>query len=134
MAKDSGITSMMALRIANKLRFIARSFSTANELIFRNTTAKELETIARRAIQEGRHVGLHDFPCAFVFDPKSIYLGEVTGQLATQVSVISYPKHHYHIGGLIITVTEKYRRKGYALRSICKAIIPVIKSTPLVLT
>ena len=83
-------------------------------------TTKELETIARRAIQEGRHVGLHDFPCTFAFDPKSIYLGEVNGQLATQVSVIPYPKHHYHIGGLI--VTEKYRQKGYVLRSIYKAI------------
>ena len=71
----------MALRIANRLKFIARSFSLANKLVFRNDTAKELETIARRAIQEGRHVGPHDFPYAFAFDPKSIYLGEVNGQL-----------------------------------------------------
>ena len=109
----------MALRIANKLRFTARSFTTTNKLIFRNATAKEVDTITRRAIQEGWHVGPYDFPCGFAFDPKSIHLGEVNGQLATHVTVVSYPNHHYHAGGLI--VSEKFRQGGYALKSVYKA-------------
>ena len=109
----------MALRIANKLQFIARSFATANELVFRNATAKEVGTITRRAIQEGWHVGPFDFPCGFVFDPKSIFLGEVNGELATHVTVVEYPNHHYHAGGMI--VTKKFRQAGYAVRSVYKA-------------
>ena len=109
----------MALRITNKLQFIARSFATANELVFRNATAKEVGTITRRAIQEGWHVGPFDFPCGFVFDPKSIFLGEVNGELATHVTVVEYPNHHYHAGGMI--VTKKFRQAGYAVRSVYKA-------------
>ena len=109
----------MALRIANKLRFIARSFTTANELIFRNATEKEVDTITRRAIQEGWHVGPYDFPCGFAFDPKRFFLGEVNGELATHVTVVEYPNHHYHAGGMI--VTKKFRRAGYAVRSVYKA-------------
>ena len=110
----------MALRITNKLRLIARSFATANEPIFRNATAKEVGTITRRAIQEGWHVGPYDFPSGFAFDPKSIFLGEVNGELATHVIIVEYPNHHYHAGGL--TITKKFRRAGYAVRSVYKAI------------
>ena len=43
----------------------------------------------------------------------------MNGQLATHVTVVSYPNHHYHAGGLI--VSEKFRRGGYALKSVYKA-------------
>lgn len=96
----------MALRIANKICFIARSFATANELIFRNVTAKEADLITRRAIQEGWHVGPYDFPSILAFDPKSFQLVEVNGEVAAHIGVIEYPKHHYHGGGVI--VVEKF--------------------------
>ena len=75
--------------------------------------------ITRRAIQDGWHVGPHDFPCAVAFDPNCFYIGEVDGELATHFSVITYPNHHYHAGGLI--VTEKFRQKGYAQSTVNKA-------------
>jgi hypothetical protein len=109
----------MALRVANKFRFIARSFATAkNELIFRNATVKEADLITRRAIQEGWHVGPYDFSSVIAFDPKSYQLGEVDGEVAAHVGNIEYPKHHYHGGGVI--VAEKFRQKGYGVKCVLK--------------
>ena len=108
----------MALRIANKLRFIARSFTTANELVFRNATAKEADLITRRAIQEGWHVGPYDFSSILAFDPKSYYLGEVDGEVAAHIGVIEYAKHHYHGGGVI--VAEKFRKNRYGVECVLK--------------
>ena len=108
----------MALRITNKLRLMARSFATASELVFRNATAKEVGIITRRTIQEGWHVGPYDFPCGFAFDPKSILLGEVNGELATHITIVEYPDHHYHAGGMI--VTKKFRRQGHVVRTVYK--------------
>ena len=104
--------------MALKVRYMARSFTTANRLIFRNATAKDVDIITRRAIQDGWHIGPHDFHCAVAFDPKSFYVGEVDGELATHISVITYPNHHYHAGGLI--VTEKFRQMDYARKSVYK--------------
>ena len=108
----------MALRIANKFRVIARSFATANELVFRNATAKEADLITRRAIQEGWHVGPYDFPSILAFDPKSYHLGEVDGEVVAHVGVIEYPKHHYHGGGVI--VAEKFRQNRYGVKCVLK--------------
>ena len=113
------ITMALRITLINKLRLMARSFATANELVFRNATAKEVGVITRRAIQEGWHVGPYDFPCGFAFDPKSIFLGEVNGELATHVTVVEYPHHHYHAGGMIIS--KKFRNAGYAVKSVYKA-------------
>ena len=108
----------MALRIVNKLRFISRSYATANELIFRNASAKEADLITRRAIQEGWHVGPYDFPSIFAFDPKSYQLGEVDGEFAAHIGVIEYPKSHYHGGGVI--VAEKFRKNRYGVQCVLK--------------
>ena len=108
----------MALRITNKFRFIARSFTTANELVFRNATAKEADLITRRAIQEGWHVGPCDFSSILAFDPKSYYLGEVDGEVAAHVGIIEYPKHYYHGGGVI--VAEKFRKNRYGMKCVLK--------------
>jgi hypothetical protein len=102
-----------------QVRLLARSFSTAGQLIFRSATAQDVDTITRRAVQEGWHVGPCDYPCAVDFDPKCFYVGEVDGELATHFSIITYPNNHYHGGGLI--VTEKFRRTSYALRTVYKA-------------
>ncbi len=75
--------------------------------------------ITRRAVQDGWHVGPRDFPCAVDFDPKGFYVGEVDGELATHFSIIRYPNNHYHAGGLI--VTEKFRQRNCALRTVYKA-------------
>ena len=58
--------SIMVLQI----RLLSRCFSTANQLIFRNATSKDVDIITRRAVQDGWHVGPCDFPCAVDFDPK----------------------------------------------------------------
>lgn len=60
----------MALRIANTLQLMARSFVKANKLVFKNATTEEVGTITRRAIIEGWHVNPYNFPCGFAFDPK----------------------------------------------------------------
>ena len=111
----------MALRIASKLRYVMpramRAFSTtANELVFRNATVKDVDVITRSTIQDGFTIGPYDFPCGLAFDPKSCFLGEVNGELAAHFSVVSYPKHHYHGGGLI--VSQKFRQKGYGQKCV----------------
>ena len=75
--------------------------------------------ITCRAIKDGWHVGPHDFACAIAFDPKSFYVGEVDGELATHFSIVTYPNNHYHAGGLI--VAKKFRQEGYAQMSVYKA-------------
>ena len=102
-----------------QMRLLSRCFSTANQLVFRSATSKDVDMITRRAVQDGWHVGPRDFPCAVDFDPKCFYVGEVDGELATQFSIITYPNNHYHAGGLI--VTEKFRQRNYALRTVYKA-------------
>ena len=108
----------MALRMANKFRFVARSFATANELIFRNAMAKDANLITRRAIREGWHVGPYDFSTILAFDPNSFQLGEVDGEVAAHIGVIEYPKHHYHGGGVI--VAEKFRQNRYGVKCVLK--------------
>ena len=101
------------------IRLLARSLSTANQLIFRSATSKDVDMITRRAVQDGWHIGPCDFLCAIDFDPKCFYVGEVDGELATHFSFITYPNNHYHGGGII--VTEKFRRRNYAIKSIRKS-------------
>ena len=108
----------MALRIVNRLRFISRSYATANKLVFKNATAKEADLITHRAIQEGWHVGPYDYLCVLAFDPKSYYLGEADGEYAAHVGVIEYPKSHYHGGGVI--VAEKFRQNRYGVQCVRK--------------
>ena len=102
-----------------RIRLLARSLSTANQLIFRSATSKDVDMITRRAVQDGWHIGPRDFLCAVDFDPKCFYVGEVDGELATHFSFIIYPNNHYHGGGII--VTEKFRRRNYAIKSISKS-------------
>ena len=101
-----------------QMRVLSRSFSTANQLIFRNATSKDIDMITRRAVQDGWHIGPCDYPCAVDFNPKSFYVGEIDGELVTHFSIIPYPNNHYHTGGMI--VTEKFRRRGYALKTLQK--------------
>ena len=124
----ASLHSLMAARIANtiratkvasRLQVMAKSSIVTparNGLVFRNATANEMDIITRRTIQEGWHIGPHDFPCAFTFDPNGFFISEIDGELVTHVSAIAYPKHHSHIGGLV--VTEKFRQKGYGLQSV----------------
>ena len=107
-------TSIMVFR----MRLLSRSFSTANQLTFRNATSKDVDMITHRAVQDGWHVGSCDHPCAVDFNPKRFYIGEVDGELATHFSIIRYPNNHYHTGGMI--VTEKFRQRGYALKTLQK--------------
>ena len=98
--------------IANSIRLIARSSSTNNlGPVIRNATIKDVDTVTRRAIKEGWHVGPYDYQCAFDFDPKGMLMCELDGELVSHVKATRYPGNHSHVG-LIIT-TDKYRKQGY---------------------
>ena len=111
----------MNLMIANKMRLIAKSFATASSgLIFRPATVKDVDIFTRRTISEGWHVRPYDYPCAYAFDPEGFFIGEVDGELASHACAVRYPNHHAHIGGTV--VTHKFRGKGFAIRSVWKAV------------
>ena len=104
------------------IRIIARSFASASNInvVYRNALMKDIDTITRRTVKEGWHVGPHDFQCGFAFDPKGVFIGEVDGELVSHIHVTRFPKHSAFVGGHV--VTDKFRRKGIALKDIFVAI------------
>ena len=98
------------------LKSFIRMFSAvaASKFVLRGASAKEVEVISRRAITEGWNIGSYDFRCAYVFNPKGFYMCEVDGQVVGHIIATTYPNHHSHVGGLIIT--EEYRKRGLGKR------------------
>ena len=64
-------------------------------------------------------MGPYDYPCAFAYDPKGFFVGEVDKEIASHVCVIRYPNHHAHFGGNV--VGEKFRGRGYGILDVYKA-------------
>ena len=57
--------------VSSSIRLIARSSSTNSlGLVVRNATVKDVDTVTRRAIKEGWHVGPYDYQCALISIPK----------------------------------------------------------------
>ena len=108
--------------VISMIQIIARSFASASNInvVYRNALMKDIDTITRRTVKEGWHVGPHDFQCGFAFDPKGVFIGEVDGELVSHIHVTRFPKHSAFVGGHV--VTDKFRRKGIALKAIFVAI------------
>ena len=107
--------------ITNKMRVVVRSFVTAtSSLVFRPATIKDVDVFTRRTIKESWHVGPHDYPCAYAFDPEGFFIGEIDGELASHVCAVRYPNHHAHFGGIV--VTNKFRGKGFGMMGAQQAI------------
>ena len=95
------------------MRLITRSPLVANSIyIHRKATAKDVGILTHRAVAEDWHVGLHDFSCAYEFDPNGFFVGEIDGEVASHIAVIRYPNHSSFLSAII--VDKKFRGKGIA--------------------
>ena len=116
--------------MAKMMRLITRTLSTANSglvyrnataninpgLAYRNATAKDIDILTQRTVSEGWHVGPYDYSCAYQFDPKGFFVGEVDGEVASQIAIISYPNNSSFIGAHI--VDDKFRGYGIATKDV----------------
>ena len=104
-----------------RLLSLRRSFcSVSSGLVYRQATAKEVDIFTRAAVREGRHVGPNDYHCAFAFDPKGFFVGEMDGKLVSHFCIIRYPGSHSHFGRLV--VQDKSRGLGYSSDGMLKAV------------
>ena len=82
-------------------------------LVIRNAKFEDLQFPIRFAVEnKWRPFGPGDYSCAYSYDPKGFFVGELDGEVISHIMVISYPSHSTHCGSLIIR--KEYRHKGYA--------------------
>ena len=102
------------------LKCFTRTFATAKlSSVFRNATAKEIDSFTQRVIREGWHIGPYDYSCGYAFDPKGFFLQEINGQFVSHTCAVKYPNHHSHLGGGV--VAKEFRGKGYYTSGVQKS-------------
>lgn len=99
----------------------------SNELVIRNAKLEDLQFPIRFVVEhKWRPFGPGDYLCAYKYDPKGFFVGEVDGEVVSHVMLISYPDHSTHCGSLMIQ--KEHRNKRYA-EQMLKHVSKIVDST-----